>query len=88
MVGWIGDFVLLVGMLVAAWFILIGGTGAALAAIRGGSAVLGFLIAVVVPVPFLGWLIVWQVSNRRRVPVSVEPARQGNDLPGGFGRMS
>ena len=65
MIALLGNLLLLGVLLVAGWILLIGGTGAALAALLGLKPLTGLLLAAVVPVPGLGWALVWLMARRQ-----------------------
>ena len=47
-----------------AWVVVIGVIGAALGAARADRPMLGFVVAVLVPLPIVGWLIVIGLTSR------------------------
>lgn len=47
-----------------AWVVVMGAVGAALGSARAGRPGLGFAIAVLVPIPIVGWLIVIGLTSR------------------------
>lgn len=64
MVALLGNVLVTVVLIALSWFVLVGGTGAFIASSLGSSVVVGFVVAVIIPVPLLGWFAVWVISSR------------------------
>lgn len=45
-------------LIVIAWVVIVGGVGSALAQVRAGRPLFGFVVAVLTPIPILGWIVV------------------------------